>query len=186
MTRPVGSCGVRYNFRAAQWSDQEKTMKFKINRRVLGGIAAASAAALLLAGCSGGANPSDDGQTGGDPKGLKVALSNGFVNGWRLTLIDKFEQEAEKLKGEGIVSEYSVVNAPGENSATEQASQIRSLMLQNPDVLMVIPASSTALVPVVEEACTAGINVVILDADMDTSLRHRLFATTTDSGALTR
>ncbi|RKQ84445.1 monosaccharide ABC transporter substrate-binding protein (CUT2 family) [Mycolicibacterium mucogenicum 261Sha1.1M5] len=144
-------------------------MKFKINRRLIGGIAAASAAALLLAGCSGAATPSDDGKTDGDPKGLKVALSNGFVNGWRLTLIDKFEKEAEKLKGEGIVSEYSVVNAPGENSATEQASQIRSLMLQNPDVLMVIPASSTALVPVVEEACTAGINVVILDADMDTS-----------------
>lgn len=42
-------------------------------------------------------------------------------------------------------------------------------MLQDPDVLMVIPASSTALVPVIEEACTAGINVVILDADMETS-----------------
>ena len=38
-------------------------------------------------------------------------------------------------------------------------------MLENPDVLMVIPASSTALVPVIEEACTAGINVIILDAD---------------------
>ena len=68
------------------------------------------------------------------PEGLKIALSNGFVNGWRLTLIDKFE-EAEQLKAEGVVTEYSVVNAPGENSATEQASQIRSLMLQNPDVL---------------------------------------------------
>ena len=142
-------------------------MKLKINRRILGGIAAASVSALLLAGCTSGSTP--EAGDGGEPKGLKIALSNGFVNGWRLTLIDKFEQEAEKLKGEGVVADYSVVNAPGENSATEQASQIRSLMLQNPDVLMVIPASSTALVPVVEEACSAGINVVILDADMDTS-----------------
>lgn len=143
-------------------------MKFSTTRRALSAAAAAAAAALVLAGCAGG--PSDAATSSGEePQGLKIALSNGFVNGWRLTLIDKFEAEAEKLKSEGVVSEYSVVNAPGENSATEQASQIRSLMLQNPDVLMVIPASSTALVPVVEEACTAGINVIILDADMDTS-----------------
>lgn len=143
-------------------------MKFKMNARLKGSIVAAGAALLLLTGCASSAAPGEGGSQG-EAKGLKVALSNGFVNGWRLTLIDKFEKEAERLKADGIVSEYSVVNAPGENSATEQASQIRSLMLQNPDVLMVIPASSTALVPVVEEACTAGINVVILDADMDTS-----------------
>lgn len=145
-------------------------MKFRNLRRATTAATAAAAAALLLAGCAGGSTEAAAGSGSGDePKGLKVALSNGFVNGWRLTLIDKFETEAEKLKEDGIVSEYSVVNAPGENSATEQASQIRSLMLQNPDVLMVIPASSSALKPVVEEACTAGINVIILDADMETS-----------------
>ena len=144
-------------------------MKFTKTRRAWGAAAAAATAALVLAGCAGTATTDDDTTAGGDPEGLSVALSNGFVNGWRLTLIDKFETAAEELKSEGIVSEYSVVNAPGENSATEQASQIRSLMLESPDVLMVIPASSTALVPVIEEACTAGINVIILDADMDTS-----------------
>lgn len=129
-------------------------------------VALAAAAALMLTGCAGGdAEAGEGASSSGD--GISIALSNGFVNGWRLTLIDKFEAEAEKLKGEGIVSEYSTVNAPGENSATEQASQIRSLMLQSPDVLMVIPASSTALVPAVEEACAAGIEVIVLDADMD-------------------
>lgn len=129
-------------------------------------VALAAAAALMLTGCAGGDAQAGDGGSS-DGEGISIALSNGFVNGWRLTLIDKFEAEAEKLKGEGIVSEYSTVNAPGENSATEQASQIRSLMLQSPDVLMVIPASSTALVPAVEEACAAGIEVIVLDADMD-------------------
>ncbi|POX66131.1 sugar ABC transporter substrate-binding protein [Microbacterium sp. Ru50] len=142
-------------------------MTFPTTRRLLAAAAATAISALVLAGCAG--SPTDTTSAGGEPQGLKVALSNGFVNGWRLTLIDKFETEAAKLKESGVVSDYSVVNAPGENSATEQASQIRSLMLQNPDVLMVIPASSTALVPVVEEACAAGITVVIVDADMDTS-----------------
>ncbi|MFB8385636.1 substrate-binding domain-containing protein [Microbacterium sp. NPDC055910] len=144
-------------------------MKFTGIRRAATAVTAAAAAALLIAGCAGGTGDAGDTTAGGEPEGLKIALSNGFVNGWRLTLIDKFETVAEELKAEGVVSEYSVVNAPGENSATEQASQIRSLMLQNPDVLMVIPASSSALVPVIEEACSAGINVIILDADMDTS-----------------
>ncbi|WP_350348191.1 substrate-binding domain-containing protein [Agromyces sp. G08B096] len=140
-------------------------MSFGTWRR--GGVALAAATALMLTGCAGG-DAAADGGDGGSTEGISIALSNGFVNGWRLTLIDKFEEEAEKLKGEGIVSEYSTVNAPGENSATEQASQIRSLVLQQPDVLMVIPASSTALVPAVEEACAAGIEVIVLDADMDT------------------
>lgn len=133
--------------------------------------AATVAAAFLLASCASSDSSSTPSTSAADgaAEGLSIALSNGFVNGWRLTLIDKFETEAEKLKSEGVVSDYTVVNAPGENSATEQASQIRSLMLQNPDVLMVIPASSTALVPVIEEACSAEINVIILDADMDTS-----------------
>jgi ribose transport system substrate-binding protein len=139
-------------------------MSFGTLRR--SGVAIAAAAALMLTGCAGGDAAAGDGSADGE--GISIALSNGFVNGWRLTLIDKFEEEAEKLKGEGVVSEYSTVNAPGENSATEQASQIRSLVLQQPDVLMVIPASSTALVPAVEEACAAGIEVIVLDADMDT------------------
>lgn len=136
-------------------------MSFGSLRRI--GVAAAAAAALVLTGCASG---SADGASA-DGDGISIALSNGFVNGWRLTLIDKFEAEAEKLKEQGVVSDYTTVNAPGENSATEQASQIRSLMLKQPDVLMVIPASSTALVPAVEEACAAGITVVVLDADMD-------------------
>ena len=144
-------------------------MSFQSWRRI--GVVAAVAAALTLTGCSAGA-AGDGGDGAGKTSGISVALSNGFVNGWRLTLIDKFEKEAAKLKKDGVVSKYTTVNAPGENSATEQASQIRSLVLQKPDMLIVIPASSTALVPAVEEACTAGITVLVLDADMKAPCAH--------------
>lgn len=144
-------------------------MSFRTWRRI--GVVAAVAAALTLTGCSAGAAGSG-GDGSGKTEGISVALSNGFVNGWRLTLIDKFEKEADKLKKDGVVSKYTTVNAPGENSATEQASQIRSLVLQKPDMLIVIPASSTALVPAVEEACSAGITVLVLDADMKADCAH--------------
>ncbi|MDR6611194.1 substrate-binding domain-containing protein [Leifsonia sp. 1010] len=144
-------------------------MSFQSWRRI--GVVAAVAATLTLTGCSAGA-AGDGGDGAGKTSGISVALSNGFVNGWRLTLIDKFEKEADKLKKDGVVSKYTTVNAPGENSATEQASQIRSLVLQKPDMLIVIPASSTALVPAVEEACTAGITVLVLDADMKAPCAH--------------
>ncbi|SEB63185.1 monosaccharide ABC transporter substrate-binding protein, CUT2 family [Paramicrobacterium humi] len=139
-------------------------MSFKKTWRL--GAATLALSALALTGCSASASSSDKADSAGG-EGISIALSNGFVNGWRLTLINKFEAEAKKLQKDGIVKEFSSVNAPGENSATEQASQIRSLMIQDPDVLVVIPASSTALVPAVEEACDAGITVVVLDADMD-------------------
>lgn len=118
-------------------------------------------------GSSSGGSSSSGGDTKTSTKAVSIALSNGFVNGWRLTLINKFEATAEQLKKQGVVSSYSVVNAPGDNSATAQASQIRSLMLKKPDVLIVIPASSTALVPVVNAACAAKITVLVLDADMN-------------------
>ncbi|MET1043203.1 MAG: hypothetical protein ABWX59_03650, partial [Microbacteriaceae bacterium] len=83
-------------------------MSFRSLRRI--SIAAAAVAALALTGCAGGAQDTPAEASG---EGISVALSNGFVNGWRLTLINKFEEEAQKLKDEGVVSEFTTVNAPG-------------------------------------------------------------------------
>jgi ribose transport system substrate-binding protein len=136
-------------------------------------LAAAAITALTLSACSGGGTgTAASAGAGSSTKPISVVLSNGFVNGWRQTLIKNFEAAATTLKSDGLVSSYQSVNAPGNNSATEQASQIRSLILKKPDVLIVIPASSTALVPVVNEACAADIKVIILDADMKTNCGH--------------
>ncbi|MCH8562891.1 substrate-binding domain-containing protein [Nesterenkonia sp. YGD6] len=132
------------------------------------GVATVAVVALALSACSDNSAAAEGEESDADSvEGVSLALSNGFVNGWRLTLINEFEETARELQDQGVVSDFTAVNTPGDNSATEQASQIRSLMLQDPDVLMVIPASSTALVPAVEEACDAGITVIVLDADMD-------------------
>lgn len=141
-------------------------MMFRNWRRY--GAATLTVAALTLAGCSDGSTTEEgEGDDEGSVEDVSITLSNGFVNGWRLSLINEFQEAAQELQDQGVISDFNAVNTPGENSATEQASQIRSMILQDPDILMVIPASSTALVPVVEEACEADITVVVLDADMD-------------------
>src|SRR5690242_8819531 len=106
--------------------------------RAASAAAAISALAVLAAGCGSGGSGSATadaagGAAGGGGDKPFIALSNGFIgNGWRQTMIAKFEAAAEQAKTDGLIGKYKVVNAPGENSATEQVAQIKSLLLQKP------------------------------------------------------
>ena len=146
-------------------------MLFESWRRV--GVVAAVAVALTLTGCSAGA--AGDGGTAGSGKHIRNLRRP--EQRLRQRLAAHPDRQVREGGGEAqeeaaVVPKYATVNAPGENSATEQASQIRSLVLQKPDMLVVIPASSTALVPAVQEACDAGITVLVLDADMKAPCAH--------------
>ncbi|MEV0155538.1 ABC transporter substrate-binding protein [Micromonospora sp. NPDC050686] len=134
----------------------------------------AAALAASLAAAASGCGSAADGTAGGDDKPF-IALSNGFIgNGWRQTMIAKFEQAATKAQQDGLIGKYKVVNAPGENSATEQVAQIKSLLVQKPDALLIDPASPTALKPVIEQACNQGVKVVVFDSAIDAPCAHVL------------
>ncbi|MEO3777556.1 ABC transporter substrate-binding protein [Micromonospora sp. B11E3] len=138
-------------------------------------LAAALAVALgaTATGCGSGDSGGAAAGSGGDKP--FIALSNGFIgNGWRQTMIAKFEAAATQAQKDGLISKFKVVNAPGENSATEQVAQIKSLLLQKPDALLIDPASPTALKPVIEQACNAGIKVVVFDSAIDAPCAHVL------------
>lgn len=137
--------------------------------------AAASLVAAIAVTASGcGSGSSDGGGSGGGDKPF-IALSNGFIgNGWRQTMIAKFEAAATQAQKDGLIGKFKVVNAPGENSATEQVAQIKSLLLQKPDALLIDPASPTALKPVIQQACDAGIKVVVFDSAIDAPCAHVL------------
>ncbi|MEU3454974.1 ABC transporter substrate-binding protein [Micromonospora sp. NPDC006766] len=140
-------------------------------RRTAVAAALVAAVAVTATGCGSGTS-------GGNAKnGDKpfIALSNGFIgNGWRQTMIAKFEAAATKAQNDGLIGKFKVVNAPGENSATEQVAQIKSLLLQKPDALLIDPASPTALKPVIQQACDAGIKVVVFDSAIDAPCAHVL------------
>ena len=97
-----------------------------------------------------------------------VALSNAFLgNAWRRSMITAFEEAAAKAEAGGLISSWQVSNAPGENSATEQIAQLKALLLDEPDILLVNPASPTALNPTLQQACDQGITVVVFDSSTD-------------------
>jgi ribose transport system substrate-binding protein len=123
---------------------------------------------LGLAGCG----TTDTAQVT-NPHAPTVALSNSFTgNIWRQTMVNKFADAAKDAQTKGLISDFKIYNAPGNNSATEQIAQIRSILLQKPDLLLIDPASPTALAPVIGQACKFGITVVVFDSGINSDCAY--------------
>jgi ribose transport system substrate-binding protein len=135
------------------------------------------AVAVALAACgssssssssSGGASSSQAASTssgGGSAKGKYViALSNSFLgNTWRQTMVRIFENTAKQAQSQGLISGYKVENV-ADNTATEQVAQLKSLILQHVNAILIDAASPDALNPTIQQACSAGITVVVFDS----------------------
>lgn len=128
---------------------------------VLGGVAA---------GCGssgGGSASSGGGGNGGSSSGkgdYTIALSNSFLgNTWRQTMVKVFQHTAKDAQAKGLIKDYKVENT-GQNTATEQIAQLKSLMLQGVDAILIDAASPNALNPTIEQACKKGIKVIVFDS----------------------
>lgn len=143
-------------------------------------IAAASSLALVAA-CGSSSNSSSGGQ--GASKGKYViALSNSFTgNNWRKTMVSVWTTAAQSAKSQGLISSYKIVNTP-DNSATEQISQIRALILEHVNAITIDAASGTALNSVIQQACTAGIKVVVFDSLASAPCEYNLYTNVQELG----
>ena len=133
-------------------------------RRTLAIGAMIVASAAVLSGCAGtgtDAGATDGGSAGGGDKPIKIALSN-YFNGniWRKQMEASFEATAKANPDK--VSDFKVVNSDG--SAPQQAQQIQSLVLEGYDAIIIDAASPTALNGAIQEACDAGVTVVVFDS----------------------
>lgn len=100
-------------------------------------------------------------------EGYVVALCNYSIgNSWRAQMEQEFVAEAEKLKAEGVVSEYYITNS--NEDINKQISDMQDLITKKVDAIVITAASPTALAPVVEEAAEAGIKVVSFDNVVET------------------
>lgn len=113
---------------------------------------------------TGQAQASSDAASG---EGYVVALCNYSIgNSWRAQMEQEFVAEAEKLKAEGVVSEYYITNS--NDDINKQISDMQDLITKKVDAIVITAASPTALALVVEEATEAGIKVVSFDNVVDT------------------
>lgn len=139
-------------------------MKVRMTRRGL--IAAAALGALLTTAACGvesEATTPSAGASSAAPKALKVGWSTIYLApSWMQQTLKMLEDGVAKLKTEGKVASYETFNANGDTS--QQIAQIRAMMQQKYDVILVDAGSSTALNPVLEQAVAAGIVVVNFDS----------------------
>jgi ribose transport system substrate-binding protein len=120
---------------------------------------------MALAGCAKSSTTAASSGTQKTPsKDITIALSNSFIgNTWRQTMVKIFQDTAQKAKAEGLIKGYIISNT-ADNTATEQIAAMKSLILKKPSAIVINSASPTALNPVIEQACSAGILVITFDS----------------------
>src|SRR5882672_9538060 len=88
---------------------------------------------------------------------LTVALADGFgENVWRQ--VTKMEFIAQALTYPNI---KKIIYTSGRNDPTKSISDLRSLIAQKVNVIVIFADASTALLPTIKEATAAGITVVL-------------------------
>jgi len=97
------------------------------------------------------------------PKGKwKVALSNSMIgNTWRAQMLNVFNAYAQTLKDNGVIGEYYTTSAGQDPEA--QINEMRNIIAQGCDAIVIDAASMTALAPICEEAVDRGIVIVTFD-----------------------
>lgn len=101
---------------------------------------------------------------GGD---YKIAFVNCSLNEtWRVQMVAEFEQRAEELKSEGVISEYYETNA--DNDASKQISDIHDMISKGVDGMLIAAVNPTACNDAIAEAMDAGIKVVNFNSLADT------------------
>jgi ribose transport system substrate-binding protein len=112
--------------------------------------------AILVAGCGGGG----DGGDGGDGEGsYTIGVSNTLTNnGWREEMICSIRAQAAATGEVASISE-----SHRDTDAAGQLEDIRNLIAEDVDAIIVNPADRSAIDAALAEATEAGITVVAVD-----------------------
>jgi len=130
--------------------------KGSIKVRVMVGLAAIL---VVAAACSAAPAAS----TGSGAKSYTIGFTNpgGVGNGWREAMLCSAKVQAVKS---GNVSKVTIIHR--ETDAPGQLSDIRTLIAQGVNAIIINPAGPDALNPAIAEAIAAGITVVSVDASV--------------------
>jgi ribose transport system substrate-binding protein len=134
--------------------------------------------ALFLTACGGGEetgpttdsgdNVAEAGDDNPDGRTVRIAFSfPGADHGWLAAITEFARAEAERY------DDVEFIPIEGTNDSAAQASQVETLISQNPDVLIILPHEGDALTPVALAAMEAGIPVVNVDREFSTPAAYR-------------
>jgi ribose transport system substrate-binding protein len=142
---------------------RERQPKHRRARRFAGlGAALALVAIAATALFSAGASASSKGRTASSKKPYTFVLSNNFLgNDWRPQVERLAKLTANVAPFKGNIS-LKVVNSA--DTVQAQISDLNNIIQTKPNVLLVIPGSTTAENPTLQRACNAGILVFTLSA----------------------
>ncbi len=135
-------------------------------------------AALTLGACSNDDDGGDEAE--GDQEAaeteeessgggtVKIAFSApGADHGWLAAITENARAEAEKF------DDVELILTEGTNDSAAQASQVETLLSQDPDVLVILPHEGDALTPAAQAAMDAGVPVVNLDREFASPSAYR-------------
>lgn len=103
-------------------------------------------------------------------EGITLGVSMNSMDQYRTNWLDGFEKLAAE-KG------YTVNSTNADNDPSKQISDVESLVLKTPDVLLVTPVDSEGIVPAIEAARAADIPVIVIDNAANTEVTTWLYDT---------
>lgn len=114
-----------------------------------------------------------------ETNGFVVGISNStYGNLWREKHIEETVAVAESYIERGMLSGYTVQQA-GPDVQT-QIQQIRNMINEGVDMILINPASATGLTGVIEEAAEVGIPCIVMDAELIGEDRELALSVATD------
>jgi ribose transport system substrate-binding protein len=139
-------------------------------------IVIALVGAFFLGACTNG---DDDGgstedtsqaQQESNPEGRTVNIAfsaPGADHGWLAAITENARAEAENW------DDIELTLTEGTNDSAAQASQVETLVSQEPDALVILPHEGEALTPAAQAAMDAGVPVVNLDREFSSPAAYR-------------
>ncbi|GEO25200.1 ABC transporter substrate-binding protein [Alicyclobacillus acidoterrestris] len=138
------------------------------SKTVMAGVTGVLATTFILSGCGTASNGTAISGGSSKPAAKTAPYTIGYdvysaANSWDVQLEDEFKVEAAKHSSEIKQVDYTESNG----DINTQISNIKSLIAKHVDAIIVTPNSPTALIPVLKEARSKGIVVVLLAATIN-------------------
>jgi len=138
-----------------------------MNKRMFATLALVGAAALTIAGCSSGDDPSNDASgDGGNDSGELISVGfaqTGSESGWRSANTDSMKEAFSEANG------FDLTFNAADNDPAAQIAAVRGFINQGVDAIVIAPIVSDGWDDVLQEAKDAGIPVILEDRTVSAS-----------------